>query len=31
MKLAAGEELEPKIYREVIPVTIDNVDKYLGK
>ena len=29
--LAAGGELEPRIYREIIPVTIDNVDKYLGK
>lgn len=30
-KLAAGEEIEARVYRELIPVTIDNVDKYLGK
>ncbi|GHC62733.1 sugar ABC transporter substrate-binding protein [Roseibacillus persicicus] len=30
-KLAAGEELPAKIYREVIPVTAENVDKYNGQ
>ncbi len=27
-KLATGEELPARVYRELIPVTIDNVDKY---
>lgn len=29
--LAEGGEIEPRIFRKIIPVTIDNVDKYLGK
>ncbi|WP_372806313.1 sugar ABC transporter substrate-binding protein [Pontiella sp.] len=30
-KLAAGEELPARVYRELIPVTIDNVDQYYKK
>jgi len=27
-KLAAGEEVPARVYRELIPVTAENVDKY---
>lgn len=30
-KLAAGEELPARVYRELIPVTHENVDKYYSK
>ncbi|MBP6601007.1 MAG: sugar ABC transporter substrate-binding protein [Verrucomicrobiales bacterium] len=30
-KLTAGEKLPPRVYRKLIPVTIDNVDKYYAK
>ncbi|WP_372796206.1 sugar ABC transporter substrate-binding protein [Pontiella sp.] len=30
-KLASGEEVPARVYRELIPVTIDNVDKYYFK
>jgi ribose transport system substrate-binding protein len=30
-KLAAGEEVPARVYRELIPVTIENVDKYYTK
>ncbi|WP_411826868.1 sugar ABC transporter substrate-binding protein [Luteolibacter sp. AS25] len=30
-KLLAGEKVEDRVYREPIPVTIDNVDEFLGK
>lgn len=30
-KLAGGEEVPERVYRELIPVTIDNVDKYYAK
>ncbi|MEP2777653.1 MAG: sugar ABC transporter substrate-binding protein [Luteolibacter sp.] len=30
-KLAAGEDVPARVYRELIPVTIDNVDKYYAK
>ena len=30
-KLAAGKAVPPRVYRDVIPVTIENVDKYFAQ